>query len=197
MPQQAKTEQRPNPDTQLVAGLVEGVGRSLALSVEVFLHRGFGSAYVGCGPLAFLIMFLFVQFFYPAQDLRPLAVFAGIYGVLWLIATINVLIRWWRGVQSTHSRYNGRPHLSVAVPTWKEMNVKHLESLLVILLGFGIHHLNRPLGAYLILAGAFVLLRGYSLASMMRQRAVELNDAVIEQKEVAEQFGQMQQDSVL
>jgi hypothetical protein len=29
---------------------------------------------------------------------------------------------------------------------------------------------------------------------MMRQRAVELNDAVFEQKEVAERFQQMQQD---
>jgi hypothetical protein len=176
---------------------VEGVGRSLALSVEVFLHRGFGSAYVGCGPVAFLIMFLFVQFFYPDQDVRPLAVFAGVYGVLWLIAAINALIRWWRGIHNTHSRYNGIPHLRAALPTWKETNVKHLEALMVILLGFGIHHLSRPLGGYLILAGAFVLLRGWSLASMMRQRAVELNDAVIEQKEVAEQFGQMQQDSVL
>ena len=64
----------------------------------------------------------------------------------------------------------------------------------MILVGYGIHHLNRPLGDYLILAGVFVFLRGYSMASMMRQRAVELNDAVLEQKEVAEQFRQMQQD---
>jgi hypothetical protein len=146
MPQQAKPEQRPNPDTQFVAGLVEGVGRSLALSVEVFLHRGFGSGYVGCGLLAFVIMFLFAQFFFPDQDVRPLGVFAGIYGVLWFIAAINVLIRWWRGVQTTHSRYNGRPHLWAAVPSWKEMNVKHLESLLVILLGYGIHHPKPPPG---------------------------------------------------
>ena len=32
---------------------------------------------------------------------RPLAVFAGLYGVLWLIATINVLIRWWRGTRGS------------------------------------------------------------------------------------------------
>jgi hypothetical protein len=159
----------------------------------VFLHRGFGSAYVGCGLLAFPLLLLFASFF-PNQNLRPLAAFAGTYGVLWLIATTNVVIRWWRGMERTHSRYNGHPHLCRLLPTWKEMNVKHLESLLVILLGYGIHHLNRPLGAYLLLAGAFVLMRDYSVAAMMRQRAVELNDAVLEQKEVAEQFRKMQPD---
>jgi len=193
MPQRTSNQQRPNPDVHLIGELVEGAGRSLALSVEVFLHRGFGSGYVGCGQLAFLVMFLFAKFF-PDQDMRPLIFFAGMYGVLWFIATINVLIRWWRGIRSTRSRYNGRPHLWKLLPSWKEMNVKHLESLLVILLGYGVHHLNRPLGAYLILAGVFVFLRGYSVASMMRQRAVELNDAVIEQKEVAEQFRQMQDE---
>jgi hypothetical protein len=176
-----------------MAEIVDGAARSLALSVEVFLHRAFGSGYVGCGPLALLLMFLSAKVF-PDQDVRPLTVFAGFYGVLWLIATINVLIRWWRGMERVHSRYNGRPHLCRLLPRWKEMNVKHVESLLVILLGYGIHHLNRPLGDYLILAGVFVFLRGYSMASMMRQRAVELNDAVLEQKEVAEQFRQMQQD---
>lgn len=193
MPQRAKAEQRPNPNTQIMAEFVEGAARSLALSVEVFLHRGFGSGYVGCGLAAFLLMFL-VGKLCPEQDVRPLTVFAGLYGVLWLIATINVLIRWWRGMEKVHSRYNGRPHLCRLLPRWKEMNVKHVESLLVILLGYGIHHLNQPLGDYLIIAGVFVFLRGYSMASMMRQRAVELNDAVIEQKEVAEQFRQMQQD---
>ncbi len=193
MPQQTARQQRPNPDSQLVAELVEGMCRSLALSVEAFLHKGFGSGYVGCGLAAFLVMFLFAKFF-PDQDVHPLGVFAGIYGVLWLIAVFNVLIRWWHGTQRVHSRYNGRPHLCRLLPGWKEMNVKHLEALLVIFLGYGIHHLNRALGAYLILAGVFTFLRGYSLASMMRRRAVELNNAVIEQKEVAEQFTQMQQE---
>jgi hypothetical protein len=192
MPQQA-AKQRPNPDAHLVAEMVEGLMRSLALSVEVFLHRAFGAGYVGCGVAGFLLMFLFAKFF-PDQDVRPLAVFAGMYGVAWLIALINVLIRWWSGIHSTHSRYNGRPHLWALLPNWKEMNVKHLEALVVILLGYGIHHVNRPLGDYLLMAGAFVLLRGYGVASMMRRRAVELNDAVLEQKEIADQMRQMQQE---
>jgi hypothetical protein len=194
MPQRGARQQRPNPDAQLFAEIVEGVGRSLALSIEVFLHRGFGTGYVGCGPLAFLIMYLF-SIFFTDQNMHPLAVFAGIYGLLWLIATVNVLIRWWRGMETVHSRYNGRAHLSRLLPEWTETNVKYLESLAVILLGYGIHRLmNRPLGDYLILAGVFVLIRDHGMASMLRQRAVELNDAVIEQRDVAERLAKMQQE---
>jgi hypothetical protein len=39
-----------------------------------------------------------------------------------------------------------------------------------------------------------MFVRDYSLASMQRMRAVEINDAVIEQKEIAGQFREMQQD---
>jgi hypothetical protein len=195
--QQAQTAQRPKPDTQAVAGLLEGVTRALALSVEVFLHRGFGAGYVGCGPLALLLMFLFEQFFFSGQDAQPLVVFAGIFGVFWLIAAINALIRWFRKIHTVRSRYNGRPHLCSLLRGWKETNVKHLESLLVIGFGFVVHLLSRPLGDYLMASGIFIFLRGWSMASMIRQRAVELNDAVLEQREIAEQFREMQQDEIL
>ena len=195
--QQGNGSQRPKPDTEMAAGLLEGVTRALALSVEVFLHRGFGSGYVGCGPLALLLMFLFDQFFFSGQDVRPLAVFAGIFGVLWLIAAINALIRWFRNIHNVRSRYNGRPHLCSLLRGWEETNVKHLESLLVIGFGFVVHLLSRPLGDYLMASGVFIFLRGWSMASMIRQRAVELNDAVLEQREIAEQFRQMQQDEIL
>lgn len=197
MPQQANKNQGPKPDTQLVAGIVEGVARSLALSVEVFLHRGFGAGYVGCGPFALVVMFLFSQFFFSGQNVQSLLVFAGAFSAFWLIAAINALIRWWRKIHTAHSRYNGRSHLCLLLPRWKETNVKHVESLLVIALGFVVHLVARPLGAYLMVAGVFILLRGWSISSMIRQRAVELNDAVIEQREIAEQFREMQQDSLL
>jgi hypothetical protein len=53
------------------------------------------------------------------------------------------------------------------------------------------------LGDYLMASGVFIFLRDWSIASMIRHRAVELNDAVLEQREVAEQFRQMQQDEIL
>jgi hypothetical protein len=123
-----------------------------------------------------------------------MAVFAGLYGILWLIACINALIRRWRKMERVHSRYGGRPHLCRLLPGWQEIHVKMVEAVLVLGIGFAIHLLNRPLGDYLMLAGVFVLVRGYCVASALRERAVELNDAVIEQREIAEHFRQMQQD---
>jgi hypothetical protein len=193
MPQQGEKQPVLNKDAHLVGEIIEGLARSTALSVEAFLHRGFGSSYIGCGLGAFLVMYVFSTFF-QGDDLRPMAIFAGLYGIVWLIAGINALIRRWRKMERVHSRYNGRPHLCRLLPGWQELNVKHLESLLVLFVGFVIWILNRPLGDYLMMAGVFVLVRGYFVASALRDRAVELNNAVIEQREIAEQFRQMQQD---
>jgi hypothetical protein len=193
MQRKTMPQNRPQPQVHIIAELVVGIGRALALSVEVFLHRGFGPGYVGCGLFVFVLMFFFAMFF-PKENTGPLAAFAAMYGIFWLVAVVNVIVRWWRGIQNIHSRYNGRPHLCWLLPRWKEKNVKLLESCLVIALAGGVHHLSRLLGDYLVLASIVMFVRDYSLASMQRMRAVELNDAVIEQKEIAEQFREMQQD---
>jgi hypothetical protein len=191
MRQQGAKQQRPDPDNQIMLEIIQGVARSLALSVEVFLHTTFGSAYVGCGLFGFVLIFLFSRMF-PDQNLRPLLFFTLAYGVLWLVASINVLIRWWGGRETVASRYNGTPLLCKLLP-FREMTVKHMESVAVILLGMGIHALNQPLGDYLTAAGVFVLIRGYSFAAERRARAVQLNDSVIEQTAIGDQFREMQQ----
>lgn len=193
MPPQAEKQPVLNKDAHLIGEIIEGLVRSTALSVEAFLHRGFGLSYIGCGLAAFLVMYVFATFF-SGDNLGPLAVFAGLYGIFWFIACLNAWIRRWRKMEGVHSRYNGRPHLCRLLPGWQEHYVKLLESLLVLLIGFVTRLMNRPLGDYLMLAGVFVLVRVYCIASALRERAVELNDTVIEQKQIAEHFRQMQQD---
>ena len=63
----------------------------------------------------------------------------------------------------------------------------------MILLGYGIHHLNRELGDYLMLAASLVFLRAHNLVVERRSRAIEMNDAVIEQKLIADRFRDMQE----
>jgi hypothetical protein len=158
----------------------------------VFLHRGFGSRYTSCGFLGVLLILFFTMWF-PPQTVLPMEWFALAYGACWLVAVVNAAIRYWLGLDKMHSRYNGYPHLCRLLPTWKESSVKYLEAWGAILVGFGVHHLNQPLGDYLMLAATFVLLRGYGLAAQQRSRAVDLNDSVIEQRMVAEQFRGMQE----
>jgi hypothetical protein len=171
---------------------VEGLVRAIALTVEVFLHYGFGCRYVGCGFMGIVVILAFALHF-PDQNLHPLLCYMVAFGALWLIATVSMLIRVWRGKDTVHSKYTGRPYLWRLLPNWKEMNVKHLESLAVILLGYGVHYLNRPLGDYLMIAASLVFVRGYSLAIQQRDRAVAMNDAVIEQQIVAERFRDMRE----
>ena len=193
MPRRPNNPQGSDSNVPVLGLIIAAAARSLALSVEVFVRRGFGSGYLCYGLFTFIVMFFFVQFF-PNENGWPIAVFAGAYGVLWLIAAINVLIRRWRRTETVHAQYSGHPHLCLLLPSWKERNVKYLEMLLVILLGFGVHDLNRPLGDYVMLAAIFALLRDYCVASMIWARAVEMNNAVIEQREVADEFREMQQD---
>ena len=190
-PQPKNRLQQSDASARIMAEFIDGIGRSVALTVEVFLHRGFGRRYVGCGFIGVVIIFLFSLLF-PGQDTRVLLGFAALYGALWLVALVNIGIRRWRHTNRVHSQYNGRPHLWRILPNWKETNVKHAEALTAFLVGFGVHYLNRPLGDYLMFAAAFVFLRGYNLAMQRRERAIRMNDQVIEQQLVAEQFREMQ-----
>jgi hypothetical protein len=196
MPQQSRHQQQADEATgQLVGELVLGVARATALTIEVFLHCDFGSAYVDCGVLGFVLIGLFSHWCQP-QNMGPLLWFSAAYGVFWLIAVTNVLLRRWRGQHTVQSRYSGRPHLCRLLPDWREVNVKQVEALLAMCVGYATSWLNKPLGHYLLLASSFLLVRAYGHASQLRGRAVELNDSLIEQKMVAERFREIQDSNL-
>jgi len=175
-----------------IVEMVESVARSISLTVEVFLHKRFGPRYIGCGFFGVLIILFFTMWF-PPQTIVPLEWFAIAYGVWWLVAAINAAIRFFRKQDKMHTRYNGYPYLWRLLPRWQETSAKYLEALLAILLGYGVHHLNKPLGDYLMLAASFVLLRAYGSDSEQRTKALDLNDSVIEQRMIAERFRAMQE----
>jgi len=186
--------QQPGGDmgARMVAELIQATGRALGLSVEVFLHNHFGRRYVGCGALGVFVI-IFFGFLFPGQDVRGLFAFLLVYIVFWLMACLEVLIRCWRGKDATHSHYNGYPYLFRKVLRgWNEINVKYAESVVLILFGCFACPLSFPFGVYLIVASFFALVRNYNIASEQRTRAIDLNDAVIEQQLVAEQFRDMQ-----
>jgi hypothetical protein len=161
------------------------------MTMEVFLHCDFGNYYVGCGLLGMVVIFVFTAFF-PDQDPRPMVLFMAAYGVRWLVVAIKTGIKYWRGKGLVHSRYSGRPYLWRLLPDWKETNVKYVEGLAVMLLGWLVHFYLRPFGDYLMTAAALVMMRGYTFDMDQRDRAVEMNDSVIETQMVAERFRDMQ-----
>jgi hypothetical protein len=196
MPHSSQRQQGADPATQeFMAELIMCTARATSLTIETFLHHNFGSGYLGCGLLGFVLIWLFSLCYQP-QYTAGLFWFAVAYGVFWLVALINVWIRRWRGDYSVQWRYTGRPYLSRLLPNWREVNVKQVEALLAMGVGYAVCWVNRPLGHYLLLASTFVLLRAYRFAAQLRSRAVELNDSVLQEQIVAERFREMQESKV-
>ena len=74
---------------EFILGMFENTARALSLTVEVFLHRGFGPRYVSCGFFGVLLI-LFTSMWFPPTTVMPLQWFAFTYGFFWLIAVVNV-----------------------------------------------------------------------------------------------------------
>jgi hypothetical protein len=193
MPQPSRaSQQSAETNARFIVDLIDGVGRSVALTVEIFLHRDFGAGYVGCGVIGIAVMLGFAIHF-ADQDLRPLMGFMAVYGLRWLFLAILAAIRYWRGKDMQHSHYNGEPYLWRFLPDWKETSFKHLEALVMILLSYGVRCLNVPLGDYLMIASSMALLRVYNLVARQRHRAIAMNDRTIETQIVADRFRDMQE----
>ena len=191
MPQRTQNQQQFNQlSSRLLAELIEEIARGICLTIEVFLHANFGVGYIGAGVMGVLVIFLSTYLF-PDQDIRAVLWFMAVFGVVWVVHGTITLIRFWRGRDTTHSKYNGRPYLCRLFSTWRETTVKHLEAMAVIALGYGIHRLNQPLGDDVMGAATLAFLRISSFTSQQRGRAIAMNDRAIEQKWVAERFRDM------
>ena len=192
MPQQQSPQQNASFADHAIRELIQGLIRSICLTIEVFFRWDFGSVYVGSGFMGVVVIWIFSMFF-PPGDFAPLFYFSWVYCAVWLVALTGMLIRYWRGKDKLHSKYSGRPHLLLLLPGWREDYVKYLDAVIAILLGWGVHHLNVPLGDYLMAAASLLLFRDFAIGSEQRNRAVQMNDQVIEQKLVAEKFRAMQE----
>ena len=171
-------------------GFVTWVMEAFATSVAVGLRYDFGKRYFGSqAALVLLIVPLFALFF-PHDNVGPLFGFVLVY----LCAII-----FHRGRRLTgrtkwagHSYYNGRPWLADLQPNRKEADIKRMtDPVLAISVGFSICWLNVPLGSYVAVAGFCLFFIENLNATSLAERAMDLNDAVLEQQHVAERFRQM------
>ncbi|MCE9592333.1 MAG: hypothetical protein K8S99_17650 [Planctomycetes bacterium] len=169
--------------------------RSLAVSVEVFLRRGFGERYIGLQAAVAMPIILFFGVFFPEDDPGPMLWFLLAYLVMCVRARIDGFRRRRRGELRSHSFYNGWPRLARVNPKFTESQVKRkTEPLLVLAVGYLVWQLNRPLGMYLILSAAALFLVAVLTERYERARAMDMNDAVIEQHRLAERFRELNDD---
>jgi hypothetical protein len=166
--------------------------QSMAVSVEVFLHDAFGERYVGGQGLFACLVLLILPIFFPHDDCRPLLWFLLAYLIVCFAIRIETTVRRRRGTLPAHTRYNGWPFLMRLFPRAKEVTIKRfVEPLLVCAVGMGVIAHNQPLGFYLMAAGFSLAMTNSLYVAQQRVRAMDMNDAVISQSDVAERFRDM------
>jgi hypothetical protein len=156
------------------------------LPIELVLHdvRTFGVRSIGPRVLgAALLMFIFAHF-HPNENGAPLICFMSVTILLSIIAQIIAMVRRRRGVVC-HTRYNGRPLLMLLVPL-SEATIKRWEPLIVLLSGWLLHHINHPLGSFVVVAAYCMGIKvGLERVGMI-ERALDTSDALVEQTMVLE-----------
>lgn len=169
-------------DPRIAGAWLVFVCRSLAVSLEVFLHGRLGSRYLGLPGFGAAVLLALWTLGWPGYDLLPLLWFAGAYLAMCLLSRLGVFVRWLRK-DIEHSYYTGRPHLLRIFPRWNELVLKRvLEPLLVCAIGIVVAQFNFPLGCYLTTASIGLALSVAITDERARTRALDLRDAIIEQR---------------
>ena len=178
--------------------LLAFVARTFATSVEVFLHKpgSFGERYLGLqAGAALLLIFFWPVFCQPFHDPTPMFIYAGLFVIACMLIRLRTFARRQRGGPQPHSRYNGTPELMKRFRRMDEVKVKQIvEPWVVLLTGVAFLHFSPPLGGYLILATFGLMISNTFSAEYERRRVSDMNDAYLEQRNVAESFRDMRQE---
>ncbi|TWT45295.1 hypothetical protein RAS1_17170 [Phycisphaerae bacterium RAS1] len=176
-------------------GLISFVARAFAVSVEVFLHRAdsFGERYLGLqAGAALLLIFFWPVFCEPHHDATPMIYFAGLFVLSCMLVRIRVFVRRRRGGPQPHARYSGTPELLHRFKRLDEVKVKQtVEPFLTFAIGAVMLNFSPPLGGYLMIASAGLLISNGQVAEYERRRVSDMHDAYLEQRGVAERFRDM------
>lgn len=176
------------------AGWTAFVARSWAVTVEVFLHRRFGERYIGLQAVAAIPLVLLYTLFWNGHDLRPMFVFLAAYLALCLAARIGVALRRRRGPQ-LHSYYTGQPRLMRVLPRLSEFAIKRaVEPALLLVAGALTRAANKPLGTYLMLAAAALVITATLAAECERRQGLDLYDSYVDQRQASERFRRLRGD---
>lgn len=164
------------------------VARAMATPLELCLRREFGRNYFGFQALAAFILVPVCIAWWPGYSPNGLV---GLWYVMlfMLVRARFETMRLIKQGKSGHSYYNGYPRLAAIFRKKSEVEIKGLyEPALGLVAGGLIANLDEPLG-YFLIASAFALFLSQGVIEAVEQaRAEQLNDALIDQQQLAERF---------
>lgn len=194
-----KSEQPSDGGSNLSTNLawVHFFARTLACTVDVFLHEpgSFGARYIGPQAAAGAIVLVVFPALFTGQDPTPMMVMAAAFVFMCAVVRSKAMRRHARGEPEEHSYYNGRPGLMAIFRRSSELSVKSvLEPVLTGLTGMFLMEWNRPLGVYLAVAAIGMIVSMKACERVERARALDMNDAFLEQRRTAESWRRMRGD---
>ncbi len=183
---------RNGPDNaKTILALFYFICRALAAMMEMFLHksRTFGERHLGLQAAAAIPIMFFFTAFWRGEDVRPVFGFLMAYIVACAAVRIGVLARMRAGGTTVHTYYTGTPRVMRLTGSLNEETVKRVvEPMMVFTIGALTLPLSLPLGT-LIMLGGFGLFASVNLtAEFDRTRALDMNDALIDQANLAQRL---------
>ena len=161
---------------------------SIAVSIELFLRRDFGGRYIGAQAVVAAVLIPGYCLAWSRSDAFPMICFYFLFLGAAIAKAIRAYLRMRRG-QSDHTRYSGRPNVLAAFPRLSEDKAKkYVEPMLVFTAGLLLLELTPALAVYLCVAAACLHVSAWETEKWMRRRALDMNDAVHEQQDIAERF---------
>lgn len=166
--------------------------QSFATTVEVFLHRNFGSRYLSARAVGGLVVILLFGMMIPLPGRWAIMWFFFAYFKACLIARAGVVWRQRKGLDREHSRYSGTPYLMKFCPPTSEVNFKRfVEPCLVFLVAILLGNYVPALTMYLMVAGFALMITNSQAEEYERRRALMMRDDLIESQQRAERVRSM------
>jgi hypothetical protein len=180
---------RTGPDNaKTLLALLYFVCRALAAMAEGFLHktRTFGERYLSFQAASAIAIMFFFTAFWRTEDVRPVFGFMIAYVVALVAAKLSASARARGGGPQLHSMYTGTPRIMRWCLGLSEETVKCMvEPMLVLAIGAVVLTMNLPLGTLLMLSGFGLFVSVNQTAALDHIRALDLNDALIDQSILA------------
>lgn len=179
-------------------GWIVFVARSLAVSVELFLHRtdSFGERYLGLQTTgALVLIFSWPVFCEPIHDPRPMLVFLLAFVAMCIAVRARCALRRRRNLPQPHTRYNGTPRLMRFAGRMDEVKVKCMvEPFFTCAVGGVMLAVSPPLGGYLMIAGLGLMLSNSLMEGYERERARNMHDAYLDQRRAVDRLHDLRRD---
>ncbi|MDX1968840.1 MAG: hypothetical protein SFV23_16820 [Planctomycetaceae bacterium] len=182
----------PVDDGRFALNIAAFIIRTWAISLEVFLRTGTGLRYPGPPGVAVFVLIPMYGCGWPGHDLWPLFLMLPAYLAMCIRLRISNLWQRMHNRPMVHSWYNGFPCLCRLMPFLSEGTAKRLvEPFLVFVTGAACAIWNAPFGCYLIGASVCLLISHSLGEEIQRQQALDMHDAMIQQRQVADRFRQL------